>query len=113
MRTENRIIVIAELGLWNGKKNAYKLLSCDLRECFSSEYDAVWNVDSRMDLRAEVVHHDGTNYYLYRELKGISDTQFENLTDRILNGTLTRDYLNRTTRKIGHLAIELDEVLGK
>ena len=32
------------------------------------------------DLRADAVHHDGTNHYLYRVFKdGVTDTQIENL----------------------------------
>ncbi len=41
-------------------------------------------MDKYGDLRADAVHHDGTNHYLYRVFKdGVTDTQIENLQDKI------------------------------
>ncbi|MFR7743908.1 MAG: hypothetical protein ACLU3I_11920 [Acutalibacteraceae bacterium] len=46
-----------------------------------------WYVDKNGDLRADAIHHDGTNHYLYRVFKnGISETQMDNLCAKICHG---------------------------
>ena len=52
--------------------------------------------------RADAVHHDGTNHYLYRVFKdGVTDTQIENLQDKIYNGKATRADITRVTKRLG------------
>lgn len=54
------------------------------------------------DLRADATHHDGTNHYLYRVFKdGVSETQMENLRDKIYHGKATRADITRLTRRLG------------
>ena len=88
IETEGQIIVIADLGLWNGRHSGYKLLSKkNINACLSSEYDPKWYVDYNGDLRCEDRHHDGTNCYLYRELRtNLSDQQIDNFLSKIYNG---------------------------
>lgn len=98
------IIVIADLGLWNGRRSGYKMIdSGNIRDClYSSEDMNEWFVDKYGDLRAKCVHHDGTNYLLYRAVKdGVSDTQLENLQDKIYHGRATRADITRVTRRLG------------
>lgn len=55
-----------------------------------------------MDLCAEFVHHDGTNYVTYREWKeGVSETQKENLKVKLMRDEATRKDITRLTRKLG------------
>ena len=62
------------------------------------------------DLRADAVHHDGTNHYLYRVFKdGVTDTQIENLQVKIYNGKATRADITRVTKRLGD---EIAEVYG-
>ena len=76
------IIVIGDLGRWNGRVAGY--------------------VDKYGDLRADAVHHDGTNHYLYRVFKdGVTDMQIENLQDKIYNGKATRADITRVTKRLG------------
>ena len=50
----------------------------------------------------EATHHDGTNHYLYRVFKdGVSETQMENLRDKIYHGKATRADITRLTRRLG------------
>ena len=65
------ILIIGDLGLWNGRANGYKMIdSGNLKDCLYTNSDmAEWYVDIRGDLRCEAVHHDGTNHYLYRVFK--------------------------------------------
>jgi len=106
------ILVIADLGRWNGRFDGYKeIISGNIKDCLYTEEDyAEWYVDKNGDLRADVYHHDGTNHYLYRVYKdGVSDTQIENLKDKIYEGKATRSDITRITKRIGD---EIAKVYG-
>lgn len=98
------IIVIGDIGRWNGRVMGYKMIdSGNIKDCLYSDTDMTeWYVDKYGDLRADAVHHDGTNYYLYRVFKdGVTDTQIENLQDKIYNGKATRADITRVTKRLG------------
>ena len=98
------IIVIGDLGRWNGRVTGYKMIdSGNITDCLYSDTDYTeWYVDKYGDLRADAVHHDGTNHYLYRVFKdGVTDTQIENLQDKIYNGKATRADITRVTKRLG------------
>ena len=98
------ILVIGDLGLWHGRAKGYKLLrSGKLRDCLFSDTDMTeWYVDRNGDLRADAIHHDGTNHYLYRVFKnGVSDAQMDNLCEKIYRGQATRADITRLTRRLG------------
>ena len=106
------ILVIADLGLWNGRRMAYKeILSGNIRDCLYSDYDyTTWYVDRNGDFRCEDIHHDGTNHYLYRAYKdGISEEQKSRLKDKIYAGTATRSDITRVTKRLGD---EIGKVYG-
>ena len=106
------ILVIADLGRWNGRFDGYKEIeSGNIRDCLYSDTDySTWYVDKRGDLRCTAIHHDGTNYYLYRTYKdGVSDEQIENLKCKIYNGQATRADITRITRRLGD---EIGKVYG-
>ena len=106
------IIVIGDLGRWNGRVTGYKMIdSGNITDCLYSDTDYTeWYVDKYGDLRANAVHHDGTNHYLYRVFKdGVTDTQIENLQDKIYNGKVTRADITRVTKR---LADKIAEVYG-
>ena len=98
------ILVIGDLGLWNGRVKGCKLLrSGNIRDCLFSKADmAEWYVDRNSDLRADAIHHDGTNHYLYRVFKrGVTDAQIENLQDKIYCRRATRADITRLTQRLG------------
>ena len=106
------IIVIGDLGRWNGRVMGYKMIdSGNIKDCLFSECDYVtWYVDRLGDMRCDAVHHDGTNHYLYRTYKdGVSDAQIENLKEKIYRGTATRADITRITRRLGD---EIGKVYG-
>lgn len=72
-------------------------------DCLYSEMDMCeWYVDKYGDLRADAVHHDGRNHYLYRVYKDTAtDCQIENLKAKIYNGKATRADITRVTRRLG------------
>jgi len=79
----NTLVIIADLGLWYGRKHGWKLLKgTNLNDIFSeTEGDYVtWYVNENGDVCCDDVHHDGTNHYVYRKIKDdISDWEFEEL----------------------------------
>lgn len=106
------IIIIADMGRWNGRVSAYKMVdSGNIADCLYSEGDMVkWYVDDLGDLRATVYHHDGTNFYLYRRIKdNVSSVQLENFQQKLLDGDLTRKDITRITQRLGD---EIAKVYG-
>lgn len=98
------ILIIADLGLWDGHHSAYReIASGNIKDCLSSDTDyCTWYVDHLGDLRCDAGHHDGSNHYLYRVYKdGVSETQMDNLKDKIYRGVATRADITRITRRLG------------
>ena len=98
------IIVIGDLGRWNGRVMGYKMIdSGNIKDCLYSDTDMTeWYVDRYGDLRADAVHHDGTNHYLYRVFKDTaSPEQIERLQEKIYYGKATRADITRVTKRLG------------
>ncbi len=98
------IIIIGDLGLWNGRFQGYKMIeSGNIRDCLYSDTDYTeWYVDKLGDLRADAIHHDGTNHYLYRAFKdSATPEQIENLQDKIYSGKATKADITRVTKRLG------------
>ncbi len=106
------ILVIADLGLWYGRRSGYKeIVSGNIRDCLFSDADYnTWYVDNLGDLRCDAVHHDGTNHYLYRAYKdGVREGQINLLKEKLYRGIATRADITRTTRRLGD---EIAQVYG-
>ena len=106
------ILVIGDLGLWNGRRMGYKeIASGNIRDCLYSDTDySTWYVDRLGDLRCDAIHHDGTNHYLYRTYKpGVRQSQIDNLKEKLYFGTATRSDITRITRRLGD---EIAKVYG-
>lgn len=59
-------------------------------------------MDRNGDLRADAIHHDGANHYLYRVFRGgVSEAQMESLCEKIYRGQATRADITRLTRQLG------------
>lgn len=104
IKLPHAIICIADLGLWYGRRMCYKVIeSCNIADClYEPKCDyCTWYVDRYNDLRFTGVHHDGTNHYLYRELRDLSNKQMENFLEKLHTGKLTRRDINRYTTSIG------------
>lgn len=98
------ILLIADVGRWNGRFPGYaEIASGNIRDCLYTEQDfATWYVDRLGDLRCDADHHDGTNFYLYRTYKpGVTETQIENLKEKIIDGKATRADITRLTQRLG------------
>lgn len=84
----NGILLIGNLGLWNGRRGGYKIIeSGKVSDCLEIEdgrnlYE--WYVTEEGEFCGTEAHHDGTNYYWYRAIKDDVDREdLENLLDRI------------------------------
>ena len=99
------IVVFADLGLWNGRRTAYKMLgSQNLKDCLNvccGDY-IDWFVDDCGDLTVRDTHHDGTNTYTFRALRGgMSWEQIENFYDKLDREGITKRTVKRYTRRLG------------
>lgn len=108
------IVLIANIGRWNGRFIGYKELGNNLKDCLQAEGDySTWYIDKKGDLNCEDTHHDSTNYYLYRSFKSnLSEERQKNFLEKIYYGTVTRQDITRCTNKLGDviaktLALEL------
>jgi len=95
---DGNIICIANLGLWNGKKSGYKILSDNLNNIFDVCEDYNEFFIDNYDVKAKCTHHDGTNYYTFREIK--QDVNIDILTDKIYNGNFTQKDITRYTKSL-------------
>lgn len=109
-RVDGDIIAIADLGLWDGRRTGYKIVGDNIRDILYSDCDYVtWTCD-RYNVRGRLIHHDGTNYILYRVLRaGLTDEQRERFLDALYYGTVNDRMIRRYTRS---LAPDVAEVYG-
>ena len=79
----HKIIAVANLGLWDGKKAGYKEVGDNIADCLYSDLDYLeWYVDSEGDLRLEGSHHDGNNSVLYR---AVSEDKYDEVIAELNN----------------------------
>lgn len=94
-----KLVCIASLGLWNGKKQGYKILNNNLTNLLNVSIGDYYHLYyDGYNIRAKDSHHDGTNYYLFRELK--TDTNYNILLDKLYSGTATQADINRYTKSL-------------
>lgn len=103
IKTEGRIVCIADVGFWNGRRLGYKLYGNNIREClefFGSCDYADFYVD-RYDFRCKQTHHDASTYAVFRELKpNLSSNQVDNFLWKIYNGKATQKDITRYTNSL-------------
>lgn len=108
--TDNQIICIADLGLWNGRRSAYKICNRLFSECLTvGNHDYNHLYYDGYNVRKTSIHHDGTNHYLFREIKpGVNIEKFCNMlynNEPISNATLnryTKSLKKYAKRYLGH-----------
>ena len=97
---DGRILVIADLGLWYGRKPAYKIVgSGNIKDILGYTYDYAEFYGDGYNIRGTEIHHDGTNHYLYRVIR--EDRNINNLLDAIYDGEeISRSKLNYYTKSL-------------
>lgn len=97
--TDGRILVIADLGLWDGLHKGYQILSKNVNAIFDVHDDCTEWYSDGYNIKAIDAHHDGVNHYEYREIR--EDRNIQNLLDAIYDGEeITRKMLNYYTRSL-------------
>lgn len=99
---QGRVIAIADLGLWNGRRKSYKIMNCNLNSVLDGcggDYLKVYA--DRYDVKSVAVHHDGVNYITYRMLKpNLTEVQIENFLSKLASGNFTKKDVTRYTTSL-------------
>lgn len=99
--TEGDIIIIADLGLWDGRHTAYldtHLNKANAILCAHMNGNMCFFSDGK-DICATESHHDGINHYTYRVVKPNRD--IDRLKAKIHNGEqITRQMISYYTRSL-------------
>lgn len=99
VNTDGQIICIASLGLWKGRRTRYKLLGNNLQDIFKViQGDYIKIYFDGFNLCIEDSHHDGTNYYKFREFKPFVNKEL--FCDKLYNGDVNNNDLNRYTNSL-------------
>lgn len=107
IQLENPILVIADLGLWSGRRQGYKIIeSGNIKDILYDECDYVKWYSDGYNVKATASHHDGTNYYEYREIRDMDN--IGNLLELIYYGKkISRSKLNHYTKSIHPYVAEI------
>ena len=100
-KLDGRILAIANMGLWNGRKAGYKILGHNLNEVLTSTIgcDEKEVYCDAYNVYAEGYHHDGRNYVEFREIR--EDRDINRLLDKIYNNEeVTRREINYYTKSL-------------
>ena len=99
---DGRILVIADLGLWHGQVSGYRIINTkNLNAFLQFNYDYAEFYGDGKEIRGIVVHHDGTNHYLYRMIREDRAEGIDRLLDAICNGeTISPQKLNYYTQSL-------------
>lgn len=112
IKTEGRIVAIADIGLWDGRRMGYKLYDHNISDCLTFFNDCAFAdfwVD-RYDFRCKQSHHDGMHCCTFREIKpNLSSDQADNFLWKVYTGKATQKDITRYTRS---LAPYIKEVYG-
>lgn len=62
-----KVLVLADLGLWNGRRSAYKIATCDTYADVLrlASYEPNYYVEDN-EFKCDDSHHDGTNHLIFR-----------------------------------------------
>jgi hypothetical protein len=87
-KMHTKFLIIASLGLWNGRRSGYKIMNVtSLNDIFNigvSSGSATFYYD-KYDLKVENAHHDGVNYLTIREIKPGKELALQRLCDKLYN----------------------------
>lgn len=108
---QGRVIAIANLGLWNGRRKSYKIMNSNLNSVLNAcggDYLKVYA--DRYDVKSVAVHHDGVNYITYRMLKpNLSEVQIDNFLNKLASGDFTKKDIGRYTTS---LKSQINQIYG-
>ena len=98
---DGRILAIADMGLWYGRRTGYKILGNNLNEvltCGIGCDEKEIYCDGR-NVLATGYHHDGRNHVEFREIR--EDRNIDNLLNKLYNNEeVTRREINYYTKSL-------------
>lgn len=96
---DGRILAIADLGLWNGRRVGYKIHSRALVDILYTDCDYVeWYSDGH-NIKATMIHHDGRNHIEYRIIR--EERNIEPFLEKVYNQKeVTRAMINYYTKSL-------------
>ena len=105
-KIDGRILVLGDIGRWNGRFNGYKILDDNISSIFETDCDyCEWYSDG-YNIKFKGIHHDGVNYAEYRVIR--EDRNIENLLDDIYDGKeISRKKLNYYTKSLHSYIAEI------
>jgi len=98
---EGKILVIADLGLFYGRRSAYKIIEKrNINAILTDDHEGeIEYFSDGRNIKGICRHHDGTNYYEYREIR--KGKHIENLLNRLYYGhPVSRKMINYYTKSI-------------
>lgn len=99
IKLPDKILVIACLGLWNGRRSGYKIMGNNLNEILTASIGDLYEVYfDGYNIKAKDTHHDGTNYYEFRLIR--NDRNIDILLEKIYNDDFSRQDINNYTRSL-------------
>ena len=99
---DTNILVIADLGLWNGRRSGYKIIGNNLSEILSVAQGDSYSVyfdSEKGDICATDIHHDGTNYYIFRQIR--NGRNIDKLLSKIYDGNYSQEDIEKYTKSLG------------
>lgn len=104
---DHRIIAIASLGLWSGRKQGFSLLDYNLSNCIHpnhhQEYGSYYLEGN--EFKAKGMHHDGTNYITFKLItKPMTNHEYNAFLEGIVNETVDID---QYTEPLGNIVREI------
>ena len=99
----SEIVIIANLGLWNGRRVGIKTTRhTNIKDILCHQLSGISEIKfycDRYNLKADESHHDGTNHYTYRMVRENRD--IGGLVDRICRGDkITPQIINYYTESL-------------
>lgn len=102
---DENILVIADLGLWNGRVSGYKELSNNPQDVLyiinngDDDYSVYCN--EKNEVFGQSIHHDGTNYYRFRVWKkGVPPYTKTNFLKKIYNNMVSEEDVIKYTKAL-------------
>lgn len=103
IQLEYPILIISDLGLWDGRRKAYKVVSSgNIRDILYAQVNGMsrcnWYCDG-YNICCDEAHHDGINHYIYREIR--NESNIGRFLDKLYYGApISHSIFNHYTRSI-------------
>ena len=92
------IVAFADLGLWNGRRQGFKILGSTIKDIFGVSEDDNERYGDGFNIRGSLTHHDGTHFVLYRVAKDRDEA--ERIAGKIYNKEIDEAGFRKRTRSL-------------